>query len=190
MDSVAEAADRAGKVAGAAENGTKLARAMYPTTTSTRSDLAPKLLRRAEGLTERYVKPASTALNVLGAQAGYMADIQRGMPADEALVKHYGKAGAKALGAFAGGTMGAGLGTVVGSPVLGAIAGGAGAYLGEKAGDHAGDGLLTAYKSGKKAAKMTTAEAQQLLRSIQVMATDRYFIDQVAARQRLAGRGY
>lgn len=37
---------------------------------------------------------------------------------------------------------------------------------------------------------MTAAEARQLLRSIQVMATDRYFIDKVAARQRLAGRGY
>lgn len=190
MSKVAKGAELAGKATTSLEHGAKLAQALYPTTTSTRTDLPPKVLGKAVGLTERYVKPLSTALDVATAQAGYMADVRRGMAPDEALVKHYGKFAAKALGASMGGALGASAGMSIGGPVGGAMGGGIGALGGATVGEAAGDGFFSLYKKGKGAAKMTTAEAQQLLRSIQVMSTDRYFIDQAAARLRLTGRGY
>lgn len=82
------------------------------------------------------------------------------------------------------------LGGAPGAVIVGAGAGLYGGMKGEKAAEPYAEQALPRYQAMKRSVKMTTAEAQQFLRKLQVLGTDKYYIDRAAARRRMTDRGY
>lgn len=160
---------------------------------------AERSLEPAAKFARKVLWPIDMGLSAGEAVANYKDYRARGLPHDEAYVKSAGEMAVKkaggvvggALGAFTGGRTGGAVGSLAGpeGAALGAAIGGTvggvkGAWDGEEAAEPYAANVLPAYRQLKQGVKMTTAEAQQFLRGLQVLRTDRYYIDRAAARRR------
>ncbi len=162
-------------------------------------------LKPAAKFARKALWPVDILTSATEAATGYDSDRKRGMAHDDAVVKNFGgmavkKAGGLvggAAGSFAGGRSGAIAGTPGGLPGraigagAGAVVGGVtGGWAGEKRAEPYAEKLLPSYHALKRNVRMTTEQAQQFLRSLQVLGTDKYYVDRSAAQRHLTDRRY
>ncbi|MET0271755.1 MAG: hypothetical protein ABW360_02060 [Phenylobacterium sp.] len=122
----------------------------------------PKAEKFAHGM-KKLGRRAGPVVSGIESTAGYFADRQQGMPADEALVRNAGRFGLGALGGGIGGIGGAALGTFVepggGTLIGGALGGFAGAEIGSGWSDELGDAYVRAKRATQRAAQPYTDPA-------------------------------